>query len=224
MKRVSLLLTFLVATTSCMVPNSRDQEARLQKQALSVSEVRDEVDYVKYEQGNVSSEIRMFESRLVTQEEVIQTTRRELADAQLRDREQLSRALTDFEERVAKMESKHHSMIEDLRELKTHANDVASSLGQAKQRMGTLERSYEGQTETIRNLEGAVRALMALVEASDGAPPSTFAKGAKIYKVQSGDTLEKIARREGSTVRAIKRANDLKKDLIRVGQTLKIPK
>ena len=43
------------------------------------------------------------------------------------------------------------------------------------------------------------------------------------YKVKTGDTLEKIAKKNGITVNAIKRANNLKTDTINVGQILNIP-
>jgi len=44
-----------------------------------------------------------------------------------------------------------------------------------------------------------------------------------IYRVKRGDSLIKIAKRFGVSVREIKRANNLKGNLIRVGQKLRIP-
>lgn len=44
------------------------------------------------------------------------------------------------------------------------------------------------------------------------------------YVVKKGDTVERIARRYGTTVSKLKAANGLRSDLIRIGQTLKIPK
>ncbi len=43
------------------------------------------------------------------------------------------------------------------------------------------------------------------------------------YTVQSGDTLYEIASRFGTTVSALKNANNLTSDMIRVGQVLNIP-
>jgi LysM repeat protein len=45
----------------------------------------------------------------------------------------------------------------------------------------------------------------------------------KIYRVRKGDSLGKIAKRFGVSVKAIKRANNIRGNLIRVGQKLKIP-
>ncbi|NKB46337.1 MAG: AMIN domain-containing protein [Legionellales bacterium] len=57
-------------------------------------------------------------------------------------------------------------------------------------------------------------------------PPNTIIAGlakATSYKVTRGDSLSHIAQRHGVSVRALKAANQLTSDNIRVGQTLKIP-
>jgi LysM repeat protein len=54
--------------------------------------------------------------------------------------------------------------------------------------------------------------------------PSTVApSGETIYVVRSGDTLTKIADRFGTSVKAIRTANNLQTTVIRVGQKLTIP-
>jgi len=55
------------------------------------------------------------------------------------------------------------------------------------------------------------------------APVVTAANGSQLYTVKSGDTLSSIGSRFGTTVRAIRSANNLKTDRILVGQKLKIP-
>lgn len=45
----------------------------------------------------------------------------------------------------------------------------------------------------------------------------------QVYRVEGGDTLEAIARKFGVRVSDIKSANQLDKDQIQVGQSLKIP-
>ena len=46
--------------------------------------------------------------------------------------------------------------------------------------------------------------------------------GTKIYVVKPGDNLGKIARANGTTPQALKKANGLKSDVIRVGQKLRV--
>lgn len=52
---------------------------------------------------------------------------------------------------------------------------------------------------------------------------SMSASGQQLHTVQRGDTLSHIARAYGVTVGDLKRANNLRSDLIRIGQTLVIP-
>jgi peptidoglycan endopeptidase LytF len=49
------------------------------------------------------------------------------------------------------------------------------------------------------------------------------AEGGDTYTVKSGDSLTKIAHANGITVKALRAANDLKTDRIKVGQKLKLP-
>lgn len=76
---------------------------------------------------------------------------------------------------------------------------------------------------------GATRKPAATVAASALAPstkvadaPTPVLSGDE-YKVQSGDILGRIAARHGVTTAALKKANNLTSDLLRVGQVLKIP-
>ena len=59
--------------------------------------------------------------------------------------------------------------------------------------------------------------------ATGAASGETAATGEKIYTVKSGDNLTKIAAQSGTTVKALRAANGLKTDSIKVGQKLKIP-
>ena len=53
--------------------------------------------------------------------------------------------------------------------------------------------------------------------------PAPTATTETVYVVKSGDTLTKIAKDHGTTVKAIRAANDLKTDKIKVGEKLKVP-
>jgi len=52
---------------------------------------------------------------------------------------------------------------------------------------------------------------------------TTSAGGGQIYTVKSGDNLTKIATKFGTTIKALRAANDLKTDSIKVGQKLTVP-
>jgi len=69
------------------------------------------------------------------------------------------------------------------------------------------------------SIPGATGAAAATTEMTG----SSSAGGADIYVVKSGDTLTRIAKRYGTTVRAIQSENSLSTTRITVGQKLKIP-
>ena len=59
--------------------------------------------------------------------------------------------------------------------------------------------------------------------APTGMVPGSATAGEELYTVKSGDTLSKIARTYGVTVKAIESENNLSTTQIKVGQKLKIP-
>lgn len=61
------------------------------------------------------------------------------------------------------------------------------------------------------------------VHAATGSPGSATNGGDKTYVVKSGDTLFKIAKTTGTTAKALRTANKLRTDQIKVGQKLVIP-
>lgn len=66
-------------------------------------------------------------------------------------------------------------------------------------------------------------AVLASLACSSALPPLFAQASSGIYTVRQGDTLSHIARRYQTTVTALKRANHLSSDLIRVGQKLYLP-
>jgi LysM repeat protein len=66
-------------------------------------------------------------------------------------------------------------------------------------------------------------ATSAAGSATDMAPSSSSGGGGELYIVKPGDTLSKIAKRNGTTIRAIESENGLSTTHIKVGQKLKIP-
>lgn len=54
-------------------------------------------------------------------------------------------------------------------------------------------------------------------------PKSEAPAGGNVYRVKRGETLTRIARQHGTTVKALRAANNLKTDRLLVGQRLRIP-
>ena len=73
------------------------------------------------------------------------------------------------------------------------------------------------------SIPGATGAAGAASPATDMGASSGSGGGGEIYIVKSGDTLSKIAKRHGTTVKAIESENGLSTAHIKVGEKLKIP-
>ena len=82
-----------------------------------------------------------------------------------------------------------------------------------------------GQTIQIPGSSGTAAATTAAAghKAKDSVAESAATGETSTYTVKGGDNLTKIAKRHGTTVKAIRAANGLKSNEIKVGQKLKIP-
>ena len=88
----------------------------------------------------------------------------------------------------------------------------------------SVSRTSAAKTTPAKTAETPKATTKAGTAKSKAAAKTSAAKKPVSYKVRNGDTLEKIARRHGTTVAAIQSANGLGKSTnIRAGQTLKIP-
>lgn len=68
-----------------------------------------------------------------------------------------------------------------------------------------------------------LKGLLASAPTATDASPVTGSSAAEYYEVKPGDSLERIARRNGTTVAALRRLNDVDDRKIRPGQRLRLP-
>jgi LysM repeat protein len=93
---------------------------------------------------------------------------------------------------------------------------------------GLLYTSFMNTLDTMNTQPGLEELRIPFKEYKDATaeaspPKPTPSKPSTYYVVKSGDTLSIIASRHHTSVAALKRANGLTSDMIRVGQRLKIP-
>jgi LysM repeat protein len=99
--------------------------------------------------------------------------------------------------KISTLEHSQDKIAADIRSLSAHANQTTASLSQYRDKIQEIDRH---------------------VKEAPKAPPRRIN-----YKVKSGDTLERIARKHHLAVEELKRANSLESDRIVVGQDLMIP-
>ncbi len=187
---------------------------------------------LKHEMRNHESEIRTFENQLQSQEASFDQLRQQLIDDVQSQRDFVRASNVNLEGKtetldhsIRNLETLVRNVMADLRQIKTQANDSVSVLGQYKQKIAELENLLQTQSQHMQNLEAALQSMMEVWQAKEAAQEFTLKANEelKTYKVQPGDSLEKIARAQKVSVQALRDANQLANDRIMVGQTLKIP-
>lgn len=187
---------------------------------------------LKHEMRNHESEIQIFDNRIQSQESAFENFRQQINE-EVQSQRDFTRAsnvnlegkINTLDQSLSNLETMLRSLTADVRQMKTQANDSVAVLGQYKQKISELESLVQTQSQHMKNLEAALQSMMEVWQAKETARDIASRAGetSRTYKVQSGDSLEKIARSQKVSVQALRDANQLTNDRIIVGQTLKIP-
>lgn len=213
----SSLLTIQTLIGAPTYSSGGNQDRRLPPQQYQTG-----LSDIKHQLSNHESEIRMMEEKLNNQEEMLETLRESIHDNGQLHKDLLKDSQTSFTTKIDLLDSITKSLVTDLNVLKTHANDSAAVLEQHKLKIKEIEKVLEVQKNQLNFLEEAMRSLMDLMQVKESIGVDKT-EGSKIYRVQAGDTLEKIARSQKTTIQALRDKNNLTNDKIRVGQKLTIP-
>lgn len=196
--------------------------------AVLIKEMRDSIDDIRHEVNNHESEIRMYDEKLKSFEDIIDSLRDQLNESTQAHKEQLKGNSTTLEAKMTTLDTVSKGLVSDLRQFKTHANDVSGTLALYKQKIAEMEKVIEQQNLNIDHLQTAMRALMDALQSketvsSKSSPSGSADAPAGGYRVKAGDSLEKIARNHQTTVKAIMELNGLSHDRIVIGQLLRMP-
>ena len=106
----------------------------------------------------------------------------------------------------------------------TYTVKKGDSLGAIAERFGvTVDRLRDWNGIKGNNIQAGQKLTIGGKSKSSSKAGSSKSAKAKTHKVRSGESLGVIAEKYGTSAAAIRRANGIKGDNIRVGQTLKIP-
>jgi LysM repeat protein len=120
---------------------------------------------------------------------------------------------------VESVEMENARLTQEIQQLRQDLRTFNGQIAQLNSKMSSLEaRQAREMQELIRRVEALLKKTVA------SRPPPAASRGAgREHVVESGHTLSAIAQAYGTTVKAIKQANNLKSDSIYVGQKLFIP-
>jgi LysM repeat protein len=119
---------------------------------------------------------------------------------------------------IESIEMENARLLQELQQMRNEVRSYSSQIAQLNSSMQALEAKQARETqEVINRVEG-------LLKKTVSSSPSAPSRGAgREHVVETGHTLSAIAQAYGTTVDAIKKANNLKSDNIYVGQKLFIP-
>ena len=189
----------------------------------ALREMRDTIDSMRHEVNNHETEIRMFGESVTNQEATLASIRQQLQDAAQLNRDQLKGTSTALEVKIAGLEAINKSLVSDMSQLKNHSNEFTDSLTQYKQKINELEKMIVLQNRNIDNIQEAIHSLLDVLQVKDTKSPVSSDVSSKSYRIKPGDSLEKIARSNNTSVKALKELNNLATDRIIVGQTIQLP-
>lgn len=192
--------------------------------SATLREVLVALDDLRHEVRNHEAEIRTYEEKTQNLEEIIDSLRKQVNDGLQAMRESLKNHTSALDAKMANQESASKGLTANLQ---NHASDSAAALTDYKKRIADLEKTIDIQSRNIENLQMALKSMTEALQVKEPfqkEPIQEVSKPTdKIYRVQPGDSLDKIARKNQTTVKKIKELNNLTRDQINVGQKLYMP-
>jgi len=214
MRNRALYLLTLLYGCSPLTSSVHDEKHQLE---LTLHEVQTNLDDLRHDINCFQTELQILDGRIKYYENALTTFKQEDLEKHQVKIEQLTRELQSFEKRWSSAEKARFSDSQELIQLSSHAKETTASLFQFKERIEELEKELamgQRRFEELGKLKTNIEALGKAIRKTDSA---------KVYKVKPGDTLDKIAKAQHSSIEKIKKLNNLEQDLIVVGQELKIP-
>jgi LysM repeat protein len=138
-------------------------------------------------------------------------------------REQAASRMTEekiyrLQGQVESVEMENARLLKELQQVRSEVRSYNQKISQLNSSMASLEAKQARETKEV------IRQVESLLKKSVASRPSRPSRGSgHEHVVESGHTLSAIAQVYGTSVSAIKRANNLKSDSIYVGQKLFIP-
>ena len=170
------------------------------KSDYAIEELRQEVSDLKHAIHTFRVDLQILDEKMSKQTASSKTSN-------------LSEQLTLLEKKITYLEKVQEKITADLKQLASHANQTSTALGECQQKNGEISQRL-GEISKLKST---------LTSISQAMTEKRSASSSKTYKVQNGDSLEKIARKHQTSVSALKKLNHLENDRIIVGQEIEIP-
>jgi hypothetical protein len=215
MKKVIALVLLVLSASSCSPIKSSPYGGGMQLE-LTLHEVKTNLEDLRHEMNSSKAEMMIFDARIKHYEGILAQIKSIDLQEEKRKLDKVSHSLANLEKIAFATEKAKTSEFEEIKHLSHHAKEMTIALSQCKSRIEELEKELiagQKKFEEVARLKGNIDSLVKTFRGADF----------KSYKVKNGDSLEKIAKSNRTTVEKIKKLNQMDQDLIVVGQELQIP-
>ncbi len=203
--RRSFILLLLLSGCAPYVASMQEDKRRTD---LALDEMRLELADLKHTLKGTQVELNILEEKLKKQEALLATNKQPQQKS-----DPLVQQVSNLEKEIAHLRSIQERTLHDLEHLRSHANETSAAMQSFSQEFGLQNKKFEEISK--------LKTTLSTLSKSISAPQETGSFS--VYRVKSGDTLEKIARMHNTTVAELKRINHLEHDRIMTGQDLKLP-
>lgn len=187
-----------------------------------VQDLRAEIDELRHLVNASQVEINLLEEKLDSRDHSIDSLIGENSNLIKTKEKSLAEKFERMQKKLASVEQNQEKLATDLKKVSSTFNQSAEFMKSQTEALHKCEQDISMFKSKLDDLSAISSTLRSLSSTISNPPPST-SSSTKHYRVQFGDTLEKIAKKHQVSVQALKRANNLSTDTIYVGKELVIP-
>ncbi len=212
MKRLLIGSLCLAASCSPLKSSPNDEKHQLE---LTLHEVQTNLDDLRHDINCFQTELQILDGRIKYYENTLSSLKHQDLEKQQAKLDQLLLQVQNLEKKWLSFDKNQQEEAKELKSLSSHADETSAALSQFRDRITDLEKDIYSQNLKFDEI--------AKIKKDLGTIALDLRDKYKFYRVRAGDSLEKIARINKTTVDKIKELNNLNQDLIVIGQELKIP-
>lgn len=194
MRRYALPILLLIS--GCSNSRMASYNSDSTKGEWALEELRVELGDVKHALNATQVELRLLEEKVSHTKEV----------------DNISHQIAVLEKKIALLEKTQEKIAVDLRQVHHLSGQTAEALSEYKDKCRDLDLRFD----ELAKLKTTLSSISKSLAPKPVAPTAT-------YKIQPGDSLERIARKFNTNVDTLKRLNRLESDRIIVGKEIQIP-
>ncbi|MEZ5315390.1 MAG: LysM peptidoglycan-binding domain-containing protein [Chlamydiales bacterium] len=172
-------------------------------ESLPLQEMRINLEQFGYQLHNHHVEIELFQEKFDHIEQSLHHI-----ETQLRDDKKIHN-------RMIKIENSYETLAHDLKNLKAHLNETASSLASCQTKLTQIDKQLSSDVQGLRQ---SLHEMLTLLQKGE-----EFAENPSVYIVKVGDSLGQIALKYKTDIKILKQLNHLSSDKIYVGQKIILP-